>query len=222
MDTICVVITGIINTNINEILKTYKDFNNKIISTWNNQSEEFIKILEENNFIIVLSDFLNSYNSTNYQMKSSHVGCLKAKELGFNYVIRMRTDINCNNFPLFVSLLYDNDYFNTNKLISFSGMKFHGNADESNVCIMDNMIGGYINNIIHFYNNLQDVGDVRFPEQYLQEVYLQKNLPTKEDILKHFIFCYDICKKNGLTFFIGKQYNWEFINWRCQQKDAWR
>ena len=101
-------------------------------------------------------------------------------------------------------------------------MKFHGNPDEINVCIMDNMIGGYIDKMIRFYSNLQEVGDTRFPEQYLQEVFVQKTYLTKEEILNNFIFCYNICKNNDLTFFLAKQYNWEFINWRCQQADAWR
>ena len=222
MNNISVVITGIIDTNIDILLNTYKSYNNKIISTWNNQNKDYIKILEENNFIIVLNDYPVNNNSTNYQIKASHAGCLKAKELGFEYVIRMRSDVNCNNFNLFIESLYNSNFFNKEKLISFSGMKYHGNPTDTRVCIMDNMIGGYINNMIEFYGTLQESGDNRFPEEYLQENYLKKNNITTIDILNKFNFCYDICKNNNITFFIAKCYNWEFINWRCIQADAWR
>lgn len=218
---ICIVITGLIlEEYIHNIISSYKDFPNKIISTWKDQNEELINRLSIANFIIVQSDY-PSYNSqTNYQSIASYNGSKKAEELGFEYIIKIRSDILCNNINKFVEIL--NNKFDKDKLIIFAGMKYHGNPAEDRVCIMDNMIAGYINNIIKFYSSLQISTDVRFPEEYLQESYLNKQHLSKDEIRNTFYFCHEECSKNNITFLLTKkQYNWEFIEWRCKQRDIW-
>ena len=212
-----VVITGIlIEDDIDELISVYKNIKYKIISTWNDQDIILVNKLKDENFIIVQDDYPLYMYSTNYQMKSSYNGCIKAKELGCDYVIKIRGDIICNNFDLFINVLKDK-YFDSDKLISFAGMDF-GNA---HVCIMDNMIAGNINNMIKLYTNIIEPNNTTCPEIYLQENYIKKNNLTKEDIRNNFIFCFNHCRDNNLTFFIKKHYKWEFIRWRCVQDDVW-
>jgi len=96
---VCIIITGLIIPGyINELINTYKNIKNKIISTWIDQDSSLINTLRENGFIILLNDYPQRKSTFNFQFTQMKFGILKAKELGFKYVLRFRTDTYIKRF----------------------------------------------------------------------------------------------------------------------------
>ena len=96
---VCIIITGkIVPQYINEIINTYKNIKNKIISTWIDQDSSLVNTLYENGFIIVLNNYPERKTTFNFQFTQMKYGILKAKELGFKYVLKFRTDTYIKNF----------------------------------------------------------------------------------------------------------------------------
>ena len=100
MDDTCVVITGLLEDNfIQPLIEMYKEVPHKIISTWKDQPH--IDDLRNERFVIQLNDYPSYRNSTNYQTVNIREGCLLAKNMGFNYIVRMRTDLIVNDMNRF-------------------------------------------------------------------------------------------------------------------------
>lgn len=107
VDDICIIITGlVIPSYIDEIINTYKNIKNKIISTWFDQDSNLINILKDHGFIVLLNNYPQTRASFNYQFTQIKNGILKAKQMGFKYIIRFRTDTYIKQFK------YDNDSIN--------------------------------------------------------------------------------------------------------------
>jgi hypothetical protein len=110
----CIIITGLIHENyIIDILTTYKNINNKIISTWYDQDQTLIKILKDNGFIILLNGYPTVKSSYNFQSTHIKAGLLKAIELGCKYVLRFRSDTYIRHFNYTdnnIKLINDNYY----------------------------------------------------------------------------------------------------------------
>ena len=96
---VCIVITGVLKQEyINTIIYTYRNIKNKIISTWNDENTDFLKKLEQNNFIILLNEKPKIFCGSNCQATDIANGSLKAKEMGFEYVLRFRSDCYITNY----------------------------------------------------------------------------------------------------------------------------
>jgi hypothetical protein len=211
----CYVITGIIDKyDINLLIEFYSNIQDKIISTWNNQDTTLIDELKNNGFIIIQDDYPINNKQTNYQSKAVNNGCLKAKELGYSHVIRMRTDIHCDKTYLFLNLLI-NEYFNKDKLVCFSGIETN-----DGVYFYDVMIGGEVNKVLDFFKNDQSMDDNRYIEKYLLEMYLDKTDITREDVKSIFNFCYLNCRMLDIKFYFFKK-NMEIINDYCNRDFIW-
>ena len=97
IDNTIVVITGLINVFfVDNLIKSYKNTNNKLISTWYDQDKDLIELLILNNFKIVLNDYPKHKNSTNVQIYATNKGSQEAKKLGYKYICHTRSDV----FPL--------------------------------------------------------------------------------------------------------------------------
>ena len=70
----------------------------------------------------------------------------------------------------------------------------------SDVLFLQILTVGSINEILNFYNKLQEPTDTRFPEKYLMETYIGKQNLTKEDIKTHFNICLNLCRKYDIEF----------------------
>lgn len=93
-DDICIVVQGPI-TYVNDIIQTYLKFKNNVIISTSETSKELLNPLIENGFTVIVNDLAKIPGKTNFnnQVKNTFEGVKKAKELGFNYVLKIRADI---------------------------------------------------------------------------------------------------------------------------------
>ena len=191
IDNTIVVITGLINVFfVDNLIKSYKNTNNKLISTWYDQDKDLIELLILNNFKIVLNDYPKHKNSTNVQIYATNKGSQEAKKLGYKYICHTRSDV----FPLnYLEFLKKSQQLYTEKLTIICGIP-------SDVLFLQILTVGSINEILNFYNKLQEPTDTRFPEKYLMETYIGKQNLTKEDIKTHFNICLNLCRKYDIEF----------------------
>jgi hypothetical protein len=111
-----IILTGLIeNYYIDDLITVYKDCNyDKIVSTWNYTDSSIIDKLKQNNFHVVQSDFPGNIDpsSVNFQNYSFSIGMEKAKELNITHVLRMRSDVYCNNINKLIDIytkIYEKD-----------------------------------------------------------------------------------------------------------------
>lgn len=204
----CVIITGLLkNEYISPLIEMYKDVPNKIISTWKDQPH--INTLQDNGFIIQLNDYPSYRNCTNYQTVNIREGCILAKKLGFKYIIRMRTDLICNNMIKFMECITP---LYTEKITVL------GFINLSSFYIIDFFIAGEICEMISIFNKEQKEDDKRFVEQYWMEEYLGKNNLTFNDLKEKLYTCLDILQSNNIDMEIISK-NWGKIISNYCKKD---
>ena len=65
-----------------------------IVSTWDYEAPNTLNIIENLGCIVIKNTIpqIKDYAHVNYQIKSTRTGLQKAKELGYKYVIKTRTD----------------------------------------------------------------------------------------------------------------------------------
>jgi hypothetical protein len=208
MEDTCIVITGLIKREYMEHLKqTYINIKNKIISTWEDQNKDLIKELESMGFIVILNSYPEHKNSTNYQSKCIKEGCIKAKELGFKYVGRMRSDICCNDMPLFIDAI---SHLYKEKICCLSGIW----RPTTGYYILDVLLFGDVNSLIKLVFNEQKKEDSRFVEKYWLESYIGKTDLDIADIKEHFNFCLIHARNKNITMF-WRNHNVELIRNYC-------
>lgn len=196
----CFVITGLLKSEyILDLIKTYSGVENKIISTWKDQNVEYINLLKENGFLIVLND-LPKYDNhsfqqiqTIYQNTTIESGCMKALELGFEYVIRMRTDVTCNDIKLFRNILSE---FDRSKISVFSAIDYG-----YSFYFLDLMLAGKISNILRMVSPEVSNKDERFVEKIWMDNYTGENITDLGKFKWYFNTCLTDCRKNQLDFY---------------------
>jgi hypothetical protein len=207
MEDTCVVITGVIDSSfVSPLINMYKDIPNKIISTWRDQSHinEFI----ENGFMVCLNDYPIHKNSTNYQTVNIRQGCIKAKELGFKYVIRMRTDLICNDMGLFMTVI---EKFYKDKLTVLCGLQ------TTVFYYVDFFVAGPISEMLIFFNKEQETEDKRFVEQYWMEEYFNKSNITFDEFKQRINICLTDLRNNNIEMELISK-NWgKIIGKYCNQ-----
>lgn len=206
---VCLVITGLLQDNyVNEMIESYKNIRNKIVSTWNDQDKVLIEKLKNNGFIVLTNDYPNIKSSVNVQALSIYYGCMKAKELNFNYVIRIRTDIIVSDINKFIEI---NLELMKDKLVI---LYVHNN--NSGLYIDDHFIGGSIDKMILFYNVQQESNNIRFPEKFLQEKYMNTTNVTIEKIREYFNFSIEKVYQNNISvkhLKYPERYSGDMIKW---------
>lgn len=202
----CIVITGLVlEEYIESLLITYKNVKHKMIVTWKDQDIKLLQKLENNGFVIILNDYPAKKCSVNYQTRNIYTGFLKAKEMLFKYVIRMRTDVQCDNFLKFMGAIR-NLYIE--KLSCICGQGYtQGYFDGVNHITWDTdyfqdfCIAGPINAIIPMFEQEQVEEDGRFPEIFWLETYLCKKNVTANEIKKSFNYFISLMEKNHIIFY---------------------
>lgn len=180
-DDVCLIITGLLkDTYVDEMIESYKNIRNKIVSTWNDQDTVLLEKLKNNEFIVLTNDYPNIKTSANLQSLACYNGLKKAKELNFNYAIRIRTDIIISDVNKFIEI---NLELMKDKLVI---LYCHNN--NAGLYIDDYFIGGHIDKMILFYNVLQDATNTRYPEKFIQEKYMNTTNVTMEKMREFFNF----------------------------------
>ncbi len=207
MDDTCVVITGILRDEfIQPLIEMYKEVPHKIISTWKDQTH--IDELKNNGFIIQLNDYPSYRNCTNYQTVNIREGCLLAKSLGFSYVIRMRTDLICNDVVKFMGCI---------KHLYKEKITVLGFIQTSLLYIIDFFVSGPINEILLVFNEEQKEGDGRFVEQYWMEEYFNKKDLTFTDLKERLYTCLPVLQEKKIEMELISK-NWgKLIGKYCNQ-----
>ena len=207
MDDTCVVITGILRDEfIQPLINMYKEVPHKIISTWKDQPH--IDELKNNGFIIRLNDYPSYRNCTNYQTVNIREGCLLAKSLGFSYVIRMRTDLICNDVVKFMGYI---------KHLYKEKITVLGFIQTSLLYIIDFFVAGPTNEILLVFNEEQKEGDGRFVEQYWMEEYFNKKDLTFSDLKERLYSCLPVLQENNIEMELISK-NWgKIIGKYCNQ-----
>jgi hypothetical protein len=189
---VCLVITGLLQDNyVNEMIESYKNIKNKIVSTWNDQDTILIEKLKNNGFIVLTNDYPSNKTSANVQALACYNGLKKAKELNFNYVIRIRTDMIVSDINKFIEIYLE---LMKDKLVS---LYCHNN--NSGLYIDDFFIGGLIDKMILFYNLQQESTNTRFPEKFLQEKYMNTTNVTIEKLREFFVFSIEKLYQNNIS-----------------------
>jgi hypothetical protein len=186
MDT-ALIITGMINEYrvVVRLIQTYEHVKNKIISTWKYTHPSFIEALRDEGFICILNDPPPYIHTVNMQQVAIASGLLMAKEMGFKYCIRSRTDIYPNNYELFCEktrALY------TDKITVFTYFMGH---------ICDFVVMGPTDEMLVFFSHQLESGDAG-NELFLMEKYTGRKDLTQDECSKYVNYCLDICRENGI------------------------
>lgn len=167
-----------------------------------------IDTLRDNGFIIQLNDYPSYRNCTNYQTVCIREGCLLAKKLGFKHVIRMRTDLICNDTIKFMECI---KHLYTEKITVL------GFINLTSFYIIDFFIAGETDEMILIFNKEQKVEDKRFVEQYWMEEYLGKSNLSFDDLKQKLHTCLDILQDNNIDMELISK-NWgKIINNYCKK-----
>jgi hypothetical protein len=111
---VCMVVQGPI-TYANKIVQTYNDFKKNVIISTTEKSEKLLNPLIDNGFIVIINDLAEISGKLNFnnQVKNTFEGIKKSKELGFKYVLKIRSDIFIDDIPKFLNLLDGNNIYFT-------------------------------------------------------------------------------------------------------------
>lgn len=208
----CFIITGLIeDKHINNLLETYKDYEHKILSTWENQDTS---ILEKNNFIVVKNKEPIIKHSINYQSATIQGGIIKAKELNYEYIIRIRTDIFCNDIKFLKDVFTSQNIEKISCIYNVKVNRYY--------FFLDLVISGKIDNIQKLFISCNNSNGC--PEQYWLTKYfninkidinfLKENINTIRKILsknKEFILKWNHPEHN-IDLINGKSKCWEIVD----------
>ena len=133
---------------------------------------------------------------------------MRAKRLGYSYVIRMRTDLICNDMLKFMNCI---DHLYKERITVL------GYIQTSLFYIIDFFIAGPINEMLLVFNEEQKEGDERFVEQYWMEEYFNKKDLTLTEIKERIYSCLRVLKDNNIEMEIISK-NWgKIIGKYCEQ-----
>jgi len=166
----CIVIQGPTSRGLDQILYKY-DKKNTIISTWDHEKvpEGYLSVQTK----MPVGIHKGISQNLNLQALSTLMGCLLAKDLGFDYVLKIRQDIEIEDPNKLLSLLDIDQYC------------FCGYASSSSTItglvhnyLVDYIVGGEVNNMIDLWSINQVNTNICAEEQLTLR--LVNLLPKKE------------------------------------------
>ena len=190
-----VILTGIIEEYfLDELIKVYENCKvYKIVSTWDYIDSNIINKLKQNGFIVVTSTFPNDIDkcSVNFQNFSFKMGIEKAKEIGVTHVLRMRSDLYCNDINKLIEI-YEKIY-NDGKMIF---LLYFLNRNVYYEYLIDFAHFGDLYMSEKYACCIKDISDSRFAEKFRQE----EGFGTSDYniIKKHVIFSAEELLKNNI------------------------
>ena len=201
------VLTGLLTKH--RILELHLDKAATVICTWHSQKAA-AKQLEDAGFIIIYDDEpAPPYNNqVNRQARAILNGVNYAKAMGATHILRIRTDMYCNNLTKFNDLLlakYDDNY----KLAVLSGILI----DLPHYYYLDILFFGRVEVFIDFFGIKQEPGDIRSPEIFWAETRLQCPANTSQDFRAIFNFFGLDCEQHAIDWFWYRLSHWKRINY---------
>jgi hypothetical protein len=177
-----------------KFLEQLKDIPHKIASIWDNEDPKYVERLAAHNFKIVTSDhtqmpIIHAQNITIVK------GVTTANELGYDYILRTRFDIVCNDMPKYLELsapLY------REKLTVLCGVGDY---------FLDIVVAGRTEDMVNTYKTHR-VDDGRTIEKFLMDQYSGRSTHTREEIRTMFHFSLPLCRENGIEFVFFKKPDW--------------
>ena len=168
---ICVILQGQVYQGIiDELINTYKNISNKIISTWITEDKNCIDICRQNGFDVIVQDPPEYITSVNYQVKSLSAGIKRAIELGFTHGFRCRTDIKINDIKKLLNILA-----NTGESDKLKFFTMYQNYPGHPEYLTDQIAYGPLDKLLKYWSIYQQPNDSRFPELFLMETYFGRN-----------------------------------------------
>jgi len=198
----CAVIQGQVYPQIvNQLIDTYKDFPDKILSTWSSEDKESIDLLRTSGFQIVTQEEPEYKTPVNYMTKSLQKGIEFAAMLGYTHVFRMRTDVRCSAFSKLVNIL-ETDYL----LDKLSFIMLCKNTSDGDSYLCDHIVYGPISDVKRYFSARQTVVDTRYSESLYQEQYFGVSTSSVSyDYLKDKVqFFLNRCSREGIEFHFTK------------------
>jgi hypothetical protein len=202
---ICFVIVGLLNEEryVNELINSYKNIQTtKILSTWTTENPDFLKRLEnEAGFTIIYNEhpLMNNKHptlqlSTNFQIRTVSNGLKKAKELGFKYVMKFRTDLICNNIPLLFDTI---KHLFENKICVLARIEEKHSPKKN---FIDQFVCGPIDDMMKMYGKeIENINNSsNWPEDQLQANYFEKDNVSYEEFKSKINLCLPIVRKSGV------------------------
>ena len=224
VDKTCFIITGTLTINdVCHLSYSFKDVHapRKIISTWDTQDKSLLDYLSQVGFIVVPlkePDYITSNNegnrytqTTNRQAFHITQACKVALELGFEYCVRVRTDMMSSDYPQLLRTIIP--LFSDTKLISLAGMT----NPEGEYFFLDCLLAGKITQLIAFFDVIEPPENSRACEHFWIESYLKKTNLTKEDILSVFTFCAKDLQKTNTIIGWPMKCMYEVIHMYCDE-----
>jgi hypothetical protein len=198
---ICIVLQGqIYHSILNELIDTYKDVKDKIISTWTTEDIDCINICKQNGFEVIIQDPPEYITQANYQIKSLSAGFRRAKELGYTHIFRCRTDIKINDINKLLNII--NTDYSHDRLIFLTMYK---NTPFTPEYLTDHVVFGPVEKMINYWAIYQTSHDTRFVELFLMETYFAMSNIQYDDIKDNIYLLCKKCYENNITIEFTKE-----------------
>lgn len=163
---LAILVTGI-STNVKEIKESFSNYN-VIFSTWDGEQNKYNK--ED---IVIYNDIYTGNNPTSFTFQKICTlnGLFHCKELGYNKILKIRSDLVPTNTDLFIDVLD----FNKINLICC-----HVGDVASGPYFIDYMMASTVEHLINLWT-IEDMVSGDFPEKILTRQFnkLQNNPPIK-------------------------------------------
>lgn len=193
---------------------SFKDIKNKILTTWDYEKDK-AQMFKDNGFDIVYSSEsempeVNPY----YQFLPVEKALKYAKEKGFKYALRTRTDIITLNYKKY---LYHTRDIHKKKMSALFGLGILN--QNTGPYFLDVIVGGPIDNLLKLFKMTNKtvrtppdrdaiVEDFHYAEGYLLEQWFNYKTPSAQDVKSILEFTYNICIKNNIEFIWKRKERW--------------
>lgn len=160
-----------------------------IISTWETESEEAIRVLRGHAVDIVLNtppEFAGVQH-VNYANKSIFSGIQRAIELGYTHALRFRTDLFSPQFKPLCDIFAGAA---GNALVAICWYNHIVPPHAPHGYIMDHVMFGPCDELIKYRSSYQLPGDERYTEHFLQDCYFQRRQVSYNDVKDSFAFAF--------------------------------
>lgn len=178
MDNICLIIQGPSN-NVNTIKNIYKNIAIPIIfSTWEGEESKYDK---KDNVVFNSMPRERGIQNVMLQQYSTYKGLLKAKELGYEYAIKIRSDFYFTNLKKF--LKNNINFTKINFLYYFDYVRVDNKINYKYVC--DYIQLGSVNNLLKLWNF--EYQNCKYAEQLITNHVLKTFSKNNIEFISNFI-----------------------------------
>lgn len=198
MTTVVLVTGKVLPQYFEKFLEQLIDIPHKIASVWDNEDPDYVERLVEHNFKIVRSDH-TQMPIIHAQNITIVAGVSLAKDLGYDYILRTRFDIVCNNMVNYMKVI---EPLYREKITVLCGVGDY---------FLDIVTAGRTEDMVKTYKTHR-VDDGRTIEKFLIDQYSGKTSLTQAEIRQLFHFSLPLCREHGIEFVFFKKPDWAAPN----------